>query len=39
MLRRILLKLIHSIAIAIFTFLEVAGIPRVKEGGERGGSR
>lgn len=36
MLRRVVLKLIHTLATAVFTIMEVAGIPRVKEE-EKGG--
>lgn len=31
MLRRSLLKILHSLATTVFTLLEVTGIPRVRE--------
>ena len=31
MLKRLVLKLIHTLATASFTFLEVAGLPRVRD--------
>ncbi len=34
MLKRLALKLIHTLATTLFTFLEVAGIPRVKDKGD-----
>ena len=38
MFKRLILRLIHSLATTMFTFLEVAGIPRVKdEESKRGG--
>ena len=37
MLRRLVLKTIHFIAVTIFALLEVAGIPRVPKGDETGG--
>ena len=37
MMKRLVLKLIHTIATASFTFLEVAGLPRVRE--EKGAGR
>ena len=37
MLKRMILKAVHSIAVTMFTLLEVAGIPRVKKGDGKGG--
>lgn len=36
MLRQVVLKVIHTLATSVFTFLEVAGIPRVRDEGGKG---
>jgi hypothetical protein len=37
MLKRMVLKVVHNLATTVFTLLEVAGFPRVKEGTRKGG--
>lgn len=38
MLKRMVLKAVHSLAVTMFTLLEVAGIPRVPKDDGKGGA-
>jgi len=39
MVRRVVLKVIHSLAVRVFATLEILGIPRVPEEGESAPAR